>query len=119
MTTLSSIVASLEADASAEWAKVKAEATVIEQEVEPVVESSFATLASQFGTLAVSTVMNLMGAAGAALSGGEKLNLTATTIVQAAEAAGVATVEGDVTALAKNWRCFTSHTKPQRLDYDI
>lgn len=99
---LSDILAPLEDFAKAEWDKVKAEAIVIEQEVVPVLESGLALAVKQFGQLAVQTVMSLMGAAGASLSGGEKLNLTATTIKDAAVQAGVALAEQDVTALAQN-----------------
>lgn len=100
--TLKDIVAQLEGWAEEEWQKVEAEAVKIEQEVEPVVESSFAQAVSQFGQLAVSTVTNLMTSAGAALSGGEKLNLTVTTITDAAEQAGVQLAAADATALANN-----------------
>lgn len=99
---LSDILAPLEDFAKAEWEKVKAEAIVIEQEVVPVLESGLALAVKQFGQLAVQTVVSLMGAAGAGLSGGEKLNLTATTIKDAALQAGVSLAEADVTALAQN-----------------
>lgn len=100
--SLKDIAASLEAFAVQGWDKVKAEAITIEQEVEPVIESGLAQAVSQFGQLAVQTVMNLMTAAGASLSGGEKLNLTVTTITDAAEKAGVALAAQDATALAQN-----------------
>lgn len=100
--TLNDVLAPLEAFAEAEWEKVKTEAIKIEQEVEPVIESGLATAVKQFGQLAVQTVINLMGAAGVALSGGEKLNLTATTIKDAAVQAGVQLADADVTALSQN-----------------
>lgn len=100
--TFATIAADLEGFAEAEWEKVKAEAIVIEQKVEPVVESAFAQAVQQFGQLAVQTVMSLFGAAGAGLTGSSKLNLTATTIVEAAEKQGVTLAEADVSALAKN-----------------
>lgn len=100
--TLTDILAPLEAAAEAEWAKVKAEVIAIEQKVEPIIESGLALAVQDFGQLAVQTVMSLLGAAGTSLSGGEKLNLTATTIVQAAETQGKKIAAQDVTALAQN-----------------
>lgn len=100
--TLNDILAPLEDFAKAIWAKVEAEAIVIEQKIEPVIESGLALAVTQFGQLAVQTVVNLMGAAGAALSGGEKLNLTVTTVTDAAQKAGVQLAAHDATALAQN-----------------
>lgn len=100
--TFSDIAASLETFAEQEWQKFEDGAIAIEQKIEPVVESGLAQAASQFGQLAVQTVMNLMTAAGASLSGSEKLNLTATTIVQAAEKASVQIAAADVTALSQS-----------------
>lgn len=102
LSTLSTVLAPLEQWAKDEWAKIEAEGIKIEQEVEPVLESGLALAVKDFGQIAVQTVVNLMGAAGTALSGGEKLNLTATTIVQAAESAGKTIASQDVTALAQN-----------------
>lgn len=100
--TLKEIMAKLEGFAEKAWDKVKSEAIVIEQKVEPVVESAFAQAVEQFGELAVNTVTRLMTAEGAALSGGEKLDLTARTIVDAAAQAGKDLAAADATALAKN-----------------
>lgn len=100
--TLHDIVAGLESLAQQAWDKIKAEAITIEQKVEPVVESGLAVAFQHFGHLAVETVTELMTAAGANLSGGEKLNLTVTKIVDAAEQKGIAIAHADATALAKN-----------------
>ena len=99
---LSDIAADLEALAQTAWDEVKAEAKVIVQEVEPVIESAFATAAKQFGDLAVKTVIGLMQGAETSLSGGEKLNLTVTTILDGAEQQAVSMAEADATALAKS-----------------
>lgn len=96
------VIKDLEAFAEKEWEVVKTEAIHIEQELLPVVETAFIQALQQFGQLAVQTVVNLMTAAYASLSGGEKLNLTVTTIVDAAEKQGIAIAEADATALAKN-----------------
>lgn len=100
--TLSQIVADLEAFAVKEWKVVEAQTVEIVQEIEPVVENGFALLVKQFGQLAVATVVNLMTSAGAAMTGSEKLNLTATTVVDAAEKAGFSVLAADATALANN-----------------
>lgn len=100
--TLSDIAVQLETFAEAEWQKVENEAISIVQEIEPVVESALGQAVKQFGQLAVSTVMSLMQGAEASLTGGEKLNLTVTTIVDAAEKQAVSLAQADATALAKN-----------------
>lgn len=100
--TLKDIVDKLEGFAEAAWKRIEDEAIRIEQEVEPVVESAFAAAVEQFGELAVNTVTKLMTEEFANLSGTAKLNLTATTIVDAAEQQGKAIAAADATALAKN-----------------
>lgn len=70
--------------------------------VEPVVVTTYHLIVSQFGQLATAVVYSLMGAAGAGLSGTEKANLGATTIVQAAWNAGVTLLSGDASTLLKN-----------------
>lgn len=68
----------------------------------PVVVSAFELALSQVGQLVANTVVALFGAAGAGLSGGEKANLAATTVVQAATAQGKALAAQDLTTLIKN-----------------
>lgn len=99
---LSELVVSLEVAAENEWKRIEDEAIDIFQKVEPVVESALAELFRDFGALAVSTVINLMTDAGKSLSGGEKLNLTVTTVVDAAEKVGKSILAAHVTTLAQS-----------------
>lgn len=100
--SLQTIITTLEGYAETALQKIEDEGKIIVQELEPVIESAFTQLCAQFGELAVQTVVNLMTAAGESLSGSEKLNLTATTITDAAIQAGKQALAADVTALAKN-----------------
>lgn len=111
--SLSSLAAQIEGFAASAIAKGKEELTVlvndavqVVKDAAPVVENlvliSFETAVSQFGPLASALVQNLMGAAGAALSGTEKNNLSATQLVQAAANQGVTLAAQDVTTLIKN-----------------
>lgn len=100
--TFHDIITQLEEFAQAEWQKVEDEAIAIEQAVVPVVETALAQAAQQFGQLAVQTVMKLMQGAEASLSGGEKLNLTVTTLIDDAEKQALTLAHDDATALAKN-----------------
>ena len=102
MAGFSDIANSLEAIAEKAWEAVQAEAKVIVQEVEPVIESAFAEAAKQFGSIAINTVISLMQGVEASLTGGEKMNLTVTTILDAAEKQAVGLAEADASALAKN-----------------
>jgi hypothetical protein len=70
--------------------------------LENLVEITFEEAVGQFGPLASALVKNLMGAAGAAMTGTEKANLSATQLVQAAANQGKSLLSQDVTALIKN-----------------
>lgn len=100
--TLQDIAADLENMADKAWETAVAEAKVIVQEVEPVIESAFAAAVKQFGDLAVQTVISLMQGVESSFTGGEKLNLTVTTLIDAAEKQAVTLAHGDATALAKS-----------------
>jgi hypothetical protein len=113
MSAFNDIISQLEAFAEHEWEVIKADAIAIEQAVEPVIESAFHQLVQQFGMLAVQTVTGLMTGAQASLSGGEKFNLTVTTIVDAAEKAAVQIVQSDASALAKNAYLAVMATAPK------
>lgn len=99
--TFTDLAHELENMAGRAWQAVEAEAVTIVQEVEPVIESALASAVKQFGDLAVQTVISLMHGEQASLSGGEKLNLTVTTILDTAEKQAVTLAEADATALAK------------------
>ena len=112
MTTLSSIATQIEGFASEIVQKGEADVQVlvndaveIVEEAAPVVENlveiTFETAVSQFGPLASALVLNLAGAAGAALTGSAKANLSATQLVQAAAKQGVSIASQDVTTLIK------------------
>lgn len=107
--SLQNVAQNLEAFAEKEWEDIKNGVkdigSTIDQIVEaevPVIESSLEIAARQFGQLAIQTVISLFGSAGAALAGNAKLNLTATTIVDAAAKTGVTLLEQDVSTLAQN-----------------
>jgi len=111
--SLSSLAAQIEGFAVGIFAKGEAEVTAlvndavqVATDAAPVIENlivvSFETAVSQFGPLASALVTSLMGAAGAALSGTEKANLSAMQLVQAAANQGVALADQDVTTLIKN-----------------
>ena len=100
--SLSTIAATFEAAADAEWTRIKTEAITIEQEIVPEAESAFESLVTQFAPLVMSTISNLATAAFVSLSGGEKLNLAATTIVDTAAQQGVTIAAADASALVKN-----------------
>lgn len=100
--TLKDLILDLEKKAALGWQKIVADAIAIEQKIEPVVETGLSLALQHFGQLAVDTVFELMTAAGNQMSGGEKLNLTVTKIVDAAEQKGIAIAQADATALAKN-----------------
>lgn len=72
------------------------------EKVEPVAVSELGELVSQLGGIAAQLVLSLMGAAGAGLSGTEKANLGATSLVQAAVTKGVTLAESDASTLVKN-----------------
>lgn len=99
--TFSDLVKDLEKFAEDEWQKVEDEAIAIEQAIVPVIETALAQAFQQFGQLAVQTVMSFMAGAQASLSGGEKLNLTVTTILDDAEKQAITLAETDASALAK------------------
>lgn len=99
--TLQDIATDLENLAEKAWEASVAESKVIVQEVEPVVESALAQAVNQFGELAVQTVIGFMQGVEASFTGGEKLNLTVTTLIDAAEKQAVTLAQADATALAK------------------
>lgn len=90
------------AAAKAEWAKIEAEGIVIDQELVADVKTTFQTLVEQFAPLVMSTISNLAVGELAKLSGSEKTNLAATTVVDAAAQQGVTILAADATALIKN-----------------
>ena len=100
--SLRDIIVTLETLAERAWASIKAEAVEIEQAIEPVIESGLALAVQHFGQLAIETVTELMTAVGSSLKGSEKLNLTVTKIIDAAEKKGIKIAQADATALAKN-----------------
>lgn len=113
MTALSSLAAQIEGFAAEIVQKGEADLQVVINDavevvegavpvLENLVEITFETAVSQFGPLASSLVLNLVGVAGAGLTGSAKANLSATQLVQAAAKQGVAITAQDVTALIKN-----------------
>lgn len=91
----------LKSEASAEWAKLKAEAVSFEHTVIPIIEADVVAILSQFKTLAVQTVLSLAQAEFAALSGSEKQSTVVTTVFQAAEAQGLNVAIQDVRMFAQ------------------
>jgi hypothetical protein len=100
--SLQTIEAALEAAAVAEWAKIKAEAVKIEQVIVADAESTFTLVSVQFAPLIMTIISNLATGALAKLSGNEKTNLAATTLVEQTAAQGVALLAADATAMVKN-----------------
>jgi len=111
--TLSGLAAQIEAFASAAVAAAKAEAEkigaeivveakAVEAAIEPIAVMAFNEVVQQFGALAAATVTSLFGQAGALLSGGEKADLAARTLVDAVEQSGKKILADDATALIKN-----------------
>jgi len=100
--SLQTIEQTLAAAAAAEWAKIKAEGIVIEQELVADAKTTFATVVEQFGPLVMSTISNLATAEFASLTGGEKQNLAVTTVVDKAAQSGIVLLAEDATALVKN-----------------
>lgn len=90
------------AAAKAEWAKIESEGIVVAQEIVAAAETTFSLLARQFAPLIMSTISSLAVGEAAKLSGSEKTNLAATTIVDAAALEGIAILAADATALIKN-----------------
>lgn len=97
--SLASIEASMLAAAKAEWARIDAEGIVIVQEFEADAETAFEKLATDLGPLVMQTISSLATAEFASLSGGEKANLAATTIVDKAAQQGIALAAADATTL--------------------
>lgn len=102
MSTLTDIAEKLEGFAETAFDTAEKDVIAAAEALAPVLEDTFETVVAQFGSLAVTTVMNLFGAAGAGFSGTEKANLSDTTILQAAKEQGVTLLAQDVTALVKN-----------------
>jgi hypothetical protein len=97
-TTFAELWSELKSDAAASVAAVKAEAVALETQIVPVIESDIVLVLSQLKQLAIDTVLT---AAKEALTGGEKLGLVVTTVLQAAEAEGKAIAVGDAQMLAQ------------------
>lgn len=100
-TTFSGLWDELKTEAAAEVAKLKADAVAFEANIVPVIEADVVALLSQFKSLAVQTVLSLAGAAGAAMTGEEKLGTVVTTVLQSAETQGKAIALGDAQTLAQ------------------
>lgn len=100
--SLQTIEAALAAAAKAEWAKIKAEAIVIEQEIVPEIETVFENLSIQLAPTIMSIISNLATGGLAKLSGDEKTNLAATTLVEQAGQQGIAILAADATGIVKN-----------------
>lgn len=99
--SLASIEAAFASAAKAEWEVIKAEGIKIEQEVIADAETIFSTLCVQFAPLVMSTISDLATGELAALSGNEKSNLAATTVVDKAAVSGVTILAQDASAMIK------------------
>ena len=100
-TTFTELWAELKAEATAAWASVKGEVTIIEHNIVPVVESDIATILSQLKAAAVNTVMTLAQQEFANLTGTQKNTITVNTIVQSAIASGKTILTQDAAVLAQ------------------
>lgn len=100
--SLQTIEQSLAAAAQAEWARIKAEGIVIEQELIADAKTTFETICAQFGPLVMQTISSLATGELAKLTGTEKTNLAATTVVDGAAQQGITLLAEDATALIKN-----------------
>lgn len=112
MSDFHTIISDLEAFAAKEWQAVQDGARAIEQKVLPILETGLAQAVKDFGQLAVQTVFNLMQAEFSALTGSEKHGQTVTTLIQTAEAKGIALAISDAQALATNAFVAVTGTAP-------
>lgn len=99
---LESLLSNFKSSAASFVQKVEDGVSEAAAEIKPMIVTAFHTIVAQFGQLATQLVLSLAGAAGAGLSGTEKANLAATSLVQAAWEKGVELLSGDVSALIKN-----------------
>jgi len=89
-TTFEELWQELEQGAKDVYSEVKGDLVAAEGVVVPVLEEMFVAFWSQYKDLALRTVANLMGAAGASLTGTEKFGQAVTTVFQKAEVDGAA-----------------------------
>lgn len=102
MSSIQDIETAFDAAAKAEWATIKSEAIVVEQEFVADVKTVFATLAVQFAPLVMSTISNIAtDIVTAKLSGSEKTNLATTSLIDKAAQSGVAILAEDASGLIK------------------
>ena len=100
--SLQTIEQALQSAAVAEWAKIEAEGIKIEQEIVADAITTFQIVSVQFAPLLMTIISNLATGEIAKLSGNEKTNLAATTLVEQTAAQGVALLAADATAMVKN-----------------
>jgi len=100
--SLQTIEQALQTAAAAEWARIKAEGIKIEQVLVADAETTFQVVSVQFAPLLMTIISNLATGEIAKLSGNEKTNLAATTLVEQTAAQGVALLAADATAMVKN-----------------
>lgn len=99
-TTLETILAELQTVAGEVLAKIEDGAKEVWDEVEPVIETTFVQVLKEWGQLGIQTVTDLMhGADTKDLTGSEKQNLAATTIVDSLAQKGVTLATPHVSAL--------------------
>lgn len=99
--SLQSIETAFETAAAAEWKKIEGEGIIIAQEIKTDAVTVFSTLATQFAPLVMSIISNLATGELAKLSGDEKANLAATSLVEQAAQQGVQVLDADATGLVK------------------
>lgn len=100
-TTFAQLAADLEAEAKSVLANIETGLSTIEANIVPIIEQDVATVLGQFKTLAVQTVLQMAQGVNAALSGQEKLGTVITTVIQAAEAAGLQIALEDATMFSQ------------------
>lgn len=102
MSFLNDIATQMETLAKAAIAELEKDAIAFAKAELPIIEDAFQHLLNDLGAIATKLVLDLFGVAGNGLSGSEKANLSATQLVEAAAAQGIAVAAQDVTKLIKD-----------------